>query len=92
MAGRRDDLRTDAWRTLRLAILERDGYICQECGKETQGADATVDHIIPAQITGTPNNSPSNLRTLCRSCNSAKGTSMLKRLAFIKPGWGISIQ
>lgn len=90
-AKNRPDLQTSAWRTtIRDAVLERDGYVCQACKNPVQGPDATVDHIIPAALTGEPVNNMSNLRTLCRSCNSKKGTKTSQRLAFIKPGWGIT--
>jgi 5-methylcytosine-specific restriction endonuclease McrA len=86
--GKRDDLRTQAWRELSDWILERDGYTCVRC---QQPAD-TVDHIIPKAITGTPDNSPSNLQAMCRSCNSKKGTKIEPpRLAFVKGGWGIQV-
>lgn len=54
---------------LRLEIYERDNYCCQEC---SSNHDLTIDHIIPVVKGGT--NNPSNLQTLCRSCNSRKGT------------------
>lgn len=40
---------------------------CQKCGATR---DLTRDHIRPVAHGGT--NDPSNLRTLCRSCNSSK--------------------
>jgi 5-methylcytosine-specific restriction endonuclease McrA len=88
MAGKRDDLRTTAWRALSDWILERDGYQCAHCG---QAAD-TVDHIVPKAVTGTPDNSPSNLQAMCRSCNSKKGAKTAPtRRAFVKAGWGITL-
>lgn len=88
MAGRRDDLRTDAWRKLSDWILERDGHICAYCGNIAD----TVDHIVPAALTGEPDNSPSNLIAACRSCNSKKGAKIAPpRAAFVKPGWGITL-
>ena len=49
-------------------VLERDGGRCQICGAEK---DLTIDHILPlSQVTL---NDISNLRSLCRSCNSRKG-------------------
>jgi HNH endonuclease len=54
--------------TKRLEIWQRDGFKCVECGSETS---LTVDHILAVSKGGT--NDDSNLRTLCKSCNSRKG-------------------
>jgi len=43
---------------------------CVECGAES---DLTTDHIVPRSKGGT--NDPSNLRVLCRPCNSSKGAT-----------------
>jgi len=51
---------------LRRAIIARDGR-CLQCGSTD---NLTVDHIVPKAAGGT--NDPSNLRTLCGSCNSAR--------------------
>ena len=42
---------------------------CAKCGAVD---DLTVDHIIAIKQGGT--NDPSNYQTLCRSCNSSKGS------------------
>lgn len=66
------------WRDLSAGILRRDDYQCQ-CGgcasclgdlNPTCVRDATTtDHI-----NGDPNdNQPSNLRAMCRPCNTVKG-------------------
>lgn len=49
--------------SLKKQIRERDNYTCQICGQEGY----PVDHIIPWRISH--DNSPNNLRTLCRKCN-----------------------
>jgi HNH endonuclease len=54
---------------VRARVMARDGFRCLECGAVE---DLTVDHIIPVAHGGT--NEMSNLRTLCRHCNSRKGT------------------
>jgi len=51
----------------RIAILERDGYICQYCGSPAEH----VDHVIPRCQGGT--NEPDNLVASCASCNLSKG-------------------
>lgn len=55
-------------RELRLAIYERDGHKCLKCGATEK---LSLDHIVPAVHGGAT--TPGNLRTLCGSCNSAKG-------------------
>lgn len=54
-------------KNLRDRIIARDGGICVRCGDDQ---DLTVDHIFPRSIGGT--HAESNLRTLCRSCNSGR--------------------
>jgi hypothetical protein len=54
-------------RKLRELVFERDGMKCCRC---ESGEDLTVDHIFPRSIGGT--HAITNLRTLCRSCNSAR--------------------
>lgn len=56
---------------LRKEVYERDGYKCVSCKKDS---DLSVDHIRPVYRGGITE--LSNLRTLCKSCNSKKGTSM----------------
>jgi 5-methylcytosine-specific restriction endonuclease McrA len=56
---------------LRDWILERDGNLCLKCGATE---DLTVDHIVPVILGGLTN--PDNLRTLCRACNSSKGSKL----------------
>lgn len=58
-------------RDYRQMVFERDNYTCQQCGATT---DLTVDHIIPVSRGG--DSSGNNLTTLCRSCNSSKGTKV----------------
>ena len=49
-------------------IYERDGHRCVTCGATE---DLTLDHIHPRSYAG--NDDDTNLRTLCRPCNSRKG-------------------
>ena len=60
-----------AYRKARLQVLERDRWTCNYCGKNLQGADATVDHIV-ALANGGDATSLLNLTASCRTCNSRK--------------------
>jgi hypothetical protein len=55
---------------LMLALINRDGYICQHPGCGLQ-EDLTIDHIVPLSKGGSDD--LSNLRLLCRKHNSKKG-------------------
>ena len=57
---------------LRWGIFQRDGYACLTCGSRS---DLTIDHVHAVSLGGS--NDPSNLRPLCRSCNSSKGARVL---------------
>lgn len=52
---------------LMLALIERDGCQCKQCGSQD---DLTVDHIIPLSKGGSDD--LDNLQLLCQSCNSQK--------------------
>jgi 5-methylcytosine-specific restriction endonuclease McrA len=64
----------------RVAIFERDGYICWMCDMQCDPTvhvphpDApTVDHLVPQSLGGT--HDPDNLATACFTCNSLRGAS-----------------
>ena len=52
-----------------LKVFRRDGFKCTKCGSSN---DLTVDHIIPESKGGV--HDIANFQTLCRSCNSVKGS------------------
>jgi len=56
---------------LLLALIDRDGYVCQECGC-SEGLE--VDHIIPLSRGG--GDDLNNLQLLCKPCNSRKQDKM----------------
>jgi 5-methylcytosine-specific restriction endonuclease McrA len=58
----------NSWRPKRILVLSRDGYRCQACGSP---ANLQIDHITPIALGGSDD--PSNLQTLCASCNGRKG-------------------
>ncbi|MGP5050185.1 HNH endonuclease [Brachybacterium alimentarium] len=51
-------------------IYERDGHQCLRCG----GAALSIDHVIPESLGGPTDRT--NFQTLCRVCNSWKGTKL----------------
>jgi hypothetical protein len=62
------------WRLLRQKIIDQHGHDCQECGCHiTDDFDLTVDHVNPRSIYPDQSLDLSNLRVLCRSCNTRKG-------------------
>lgn len=67
---------TRAWRKIRDAVLERDGWTCHYCRAEA----TTVDHVIPRSKGGT--NEQSNLVAACVRCNASKGNRTAPRKAF----------
>lgn len=68
------------WTTTRLAIYARDGWRCVACGREPGEArleKLSLDHVRPTCRGGS--NKPSNLITLCVSCNGSRGASPISR-------------
>ncbi len=60
------------WREIRLRILERDEYKCQECLRHGRISIAnTVDHVV-ARNKGGADYDYSNLQSLCESCHAKK--------------------
>ena len=55
----------------RARVLERDGYLCQDCAKLGLVVRAVeVDHIEPLHLGGS--DAEDNLQSLCRACHRAK--------------------
>lgn len=77
--------RGKAWETTRKRILDRDLWVCQYCAAPLEGANATVDHIVPKIEGGT--DSDSNLMASCRSCNGAKSGRMIIRSPWFNRRW-----
>lgn len=61
--------RGERWRTLRMAILERDGFKCQHCGT---GGRLEVDHVKPVRTHPELSYEPTNLQALCPGCHTKK--------------------
>jgi len=58
-------------REVRLAVWQRDGGRCIECGSDF---DLQYDHVIPFSMGGA--STTENLQLLCAPCNRAKGDSL----------------
>lgn len=58
--------RSPDWQKIRVQILKRDNYTCQNCGKRG-GNELHVHHI--SRWLESHNNSPENLTTLCLKCH-----------------------
>lgn len=56
------------WRRLRLVVLERAGYRCENCGRAGR---LEVDHRRALQLGGDPW-ALENLQALCRECHAIK--------------------
>ena len=67
-------------------VFDRDGYVCQLCGKKTNKKKRgtyhdkapELDHIIPLSLGG--EHSYRNTQCSCRACNGSKGASALGQL------------
>lgn len=58
---------------LRWEVFERDDFTCKSCGSRRA---LTADHIMPRSKGGLAK--LDNLQTLCRSCNSKKGSQVVE--------------
>jgi len=70
-------IRERAWRKVRVAVVERDGHRCSECGRDLNnypGWYTEVHHVMPVISGGSDH--PSNLVTLCTECHGAHTDAM----------------
>jgi hypothetical protein len=63
-------------------IFNRDGYICQYCGKSFSAKQLTIDHIIPRSKGG--KSTWENVVACCESCNRKKGNRLLSEISDMK--------
>lgn len=57
------------WHTLRMAVLERDGWACVQCGEQRR---LEVDHVLPVRTHPHLAHAPANLQALCGPCHTKK--------------------
>jgi 5-methylcytosine-specific restriction endonuclease McrA len=77
-------LQSQAWRTLRLAVLDRDLWMCQVRGPACTRYATEVDHII-ARADGGAVLDAANCRAACAKCNRGRGamrTNAARRFAY----------
>jgi len=61
------------WERIRLAVLSRDNFLCQECLKNKRITRAVIaDHIVPLLVAWDKRLDMSNLQSLCQSCHNRK--------------------
>ena len=60
-------------KSLRFAVLTRDGYTCRYCGAKPQDVELHVDHVVPVALGGS--DVPENLVAACAPCNSGKAAT-----------------
>jgi len=61
---------------LRFAVLERDGFACQYCGRKAPEAHLEIDHIKPVSLGGTDD--MDNVVAACKDCNGGKAGRLLR--------------
>jgi 5-methylcytosine-specific restriction endonuclease McrA len=67
---------TVKWQRLRLAVLQRDGRVCQIAGPKCTGFADTAHHLVPSSVAPERFFDPSNLVAACRRCNYSGGPSV----------------
>ena len=68
MSWRKHPLNRKRWASVRLRVLDRDGWRCVQCSK---AARLEVDHVKPLALQGSKYGM-ANLQALCKSCHISK--------------------
>lgn len=65
---------SSAWQRVRLAVIARDGAVCQACGLVLhRPGDCQIDHVVEKPQNQAAEATPlSGLQVLCRKCHAAK--------------------
>jgi 5-methylcytosine-specific restriction protein A len=61
--------RGQRWHVLRMAVLERDGWACVNCGSQKR---LEVDHVKPVRTHPALAYTAANLQVLCPACHTKK--------------------
>lgn len=69
-------------KTLRFAILSRDGFKCRYCGRKPPEVELHVDHVQPKSLGG--KDKESNLVAACRDCNGGKSDALVEDAAWLQ--------
>lgn len=74
------------WKTLRMAVLERDGFKCRFCAARGR---LEIDHIEPVRLRPDLAYDPANCQALCPSCHAGKTHAEVGRKppAYDRHGW-----
>ena len=91
----KESSRGSAFQARRLAVLDRDGWVCTwpTCGKQLEGRDATVDHVTPVAVALSMSwsrdeiDAESNLVAMCRKHNGQKRDQISIRVDYMNPTW-----
>jgi 5-methylcytosine-specific restriction endonuclease McrA len=75
----RTDLRTPQWRATRLAVLERDGYVCQVRLPGCRRVATEAHHLDDFALHGAGMD-PARLVASCARCNRVLGGRLGRRL------------
>ena len=57
------------WHALRMQVLDRDGWVCVQCGTHKR---LEIDHVLPVRTHPELAYTLSNLQTLCARCHTRK--------------------
>lgn len=69
----KDYYNSPEWEANRLAVLNRDHYLCQECLRNKRITyTTTVHHIIPIRENWDKRNDLNNLEAICPACHNAE--------------------
>jgi 5-methylcytosine-specific restriction endonuclease McrA len=74
-------LNSAPWKRLRLAVLDRDLWLCQVRGPRCSKFATCVDHAI-SRADGGPMWDERNLRASCRTCNSSAAAARTNAMRY----------